>query len=149
LSKKAVTGMPSGSFEEAFDRQQFALAEFMHGNTQPYGELFSRRADATLANPFGGVARGWDEITMHIDRAASYYQDGDVVEIETIASDHSADMGYAIEIERLRARIGRGEVLVDVALRTTTVYRREEAGWTLVHRHADPAVELRGSETLL
>jgi len=141
--------MSSESFEEAFERQHVALAEFMHGNTQPYKELVSQRPDATLANPFGGVARGWDEITVHVDRAASYYQDGAVVEIETIASDHSVDMGYAIEIERLRACIGGGEVFVDVALRTTTVYRREEGGWTLVHRHADPAVDQRGSETLL
>jgi ketosteroid isomerase-like protein len=141
--------MPSDNFDDAFERQHDAIHEFMRGNTQPFKNLYSRSRDATLANPFGGVARGWNEIPMRLDRAASYYEEGEVVAIETIASHHSSDLGYAIEIERLRARVGGRAVFDDVALRTTTVYRREDSGWRLVHRHADPAAELRGPEKIL
>ena len=141
--------MPSETFDEALERQHAAVVEFMDGATGLYKDLYSRRPDATLANPFGGVAVGWDEIPTRLDRAATYYEEGEVVAFEMIASDHSADFGYAIEIERFRARVGGRDVFDELALRTTTVYRREEAGWRLVHRHADPAVELRGPEAVL
>ena len=141
--------MLSQTFDQAFERQHFAITKFMYGNTQPFKDLYSRGTDATLANPFGGVARGWDEILARLDRAASYHRDGDVVAIETISSGHSDELGYAIEIERLRARVGDPDAFDDVGLRTTTVFRREESGWRLVHRHADPAMELRAPETIV
>jgi ketosteroid isomerase-like protein len=134
-------------FDDVFERQHDAVRAFMQGNTEPFKDIYSQHDDATLANPFGGVARGWQEIASRLDRAASYYRDGDVLSIETIAAGHGAELGYAIEIERLRARIGSRSDFEDVALRTTTVFRREDAGWKLVHRHADPAVELRLPES--
>lgn len=118
----------------------------MRGDTQPYKELYSQRNDATLANPFGGIAQGSQEILDRIDRAAAYYREGSVVSIETISSDHGGEFGYAMEVERLRARIGTGDSLEDVALRTTTVFRREGTSWKLVHRHADPAVDQRSPD---
>ena len=54
---------------------------------------------------------------------------------ETIATDRSDEIGYAIEIERLRARVGNRDVFDEVGLRTTTVCRREGADWKLVNRH--------------
>jgi ketosteroid isomerase-like protein len=141
-----MAGIGPGSFEDAFERQHDALAEFMRGNTEPFKALFSRRDDATLANPFGGVARGWGEIPGRLDLAASHYRDGEVVSIETISADHDGDFGYGIEIEHLRARIGGHPQFQDVGLRTTTVFRREPSGWTLIHRHADPAVGQRTPE---
>jgi len=134
--------MPSDTFEDAFERQHDALADFVHGDTHGYKDLFSRRDDATLANPFGGIARGWDEIVARLDLAVSYYRDGEVVSIDTISSYHSGDLGYAIEIERLRGLIGPGHDGEEVVLRTTTVFRREDSEWKLVHRHADRAADV-------
>lgn len=131
------------TFEAALERNHVAVEEFMHGNTAVFKEVYSRRFDATLANPFGGVARGWDEIPGRLDRAASHYRNGDVVSIETISSHHDSGFGYAIEIERVRGRVGSRQEVEEFGVRTTSVFRREESGWKLVHRHADPAVELR------
>ena len=141
--------MASRSFDDVLVRQRDALLAFMHGDTQAFKELYSRSSDATLVNPFGGVARGWDEIPERLDRAASYYVDGEVLSVETVATDHSDDFGYAIEIERVRARVGDRDVFDEVALRTTTVYRREDSEWKLLHRHADPAVDIRAPEAIL
>jgi ketosteroid isomerase-like protein len=141
-----VNPLADESFQDAVRRQHDALGAFMRGDTQPYKELYSQRDDATLANPFGGIARGWRKIPDRIDRAATYYRDGSVVSIETISSDHGDEFGYAIEVERLSARIGTGDSLEEVALRTTTVFRREETSWKLVHRHADPVVNPRSPD---
>ena len=130
-------------FKAVFERGHLALAEFFHGNTEPFKELYSKGDDATLANPFGGVAHGWQEVSARIDRAASYFADAELVSIETIICDQSGDLGFAFEIERASARVGGRATVDDWNLRTTTVYRREDTGWRLLHRHADPAVDVR------
>ena len=141
--------MSCATFEDAVARHHEALGAFMQRETQPFKDLYSRRDDATLANPFGGVAQGWGELRERIDRAASYYSDGEVVRIETISSDHTDDFGYCFEIEYLRGRLGSRDVIDEVGLRTTTVFRCEDGDWKLVHRHADAAVEVRAPESIV
>jgi hypothetical protein len=71
IAGRAGGSSGNGTFDEAVERQRVALREFMHGNPQPFKDMYSRRDDATLANPFGGVARGWAAIPDRLDRAAS------------------------------------------------------------------------------
>ena len=52
------------------------------------------------------------------------------------------DLAYSLDIQRTRMRIG-GAAPAPVALRVTTVLRREDSGWRIVHRHADPLTTAR------
>jgi ketosteroid isomerase-like protein len=61
--------------------------------------------------------------------------------LETISLVATDDMAYELFIQRATMRLGRSERTVPVALRVTSVFRREEAGWKLVHRHADALTE--------
>jgi hypothetical protein len=140
--------MPCPTFEDAVARHHEALRAFVRRDTQPFKDLYSHHDDATLANPFGGVARGWGEVPDRTDRAASYYTDGEVVRIDTISSGHTDEIGYCFEIEYLRGRLGTRDVIDEIGLRTTSVFRCEDGDWKLVHRHADPAVELRVPESI-
>ena len=141
--------MPTDSFEDAFERQHVAVEEFARGNTEPFKELYSRRADATLANPFGGVARGWDEILSASIAPPPTTRTRRSSGIERSRHTTTATWGSGWRIERIRGRVGGRDDVVVVALRTTTVYRREDTEWRLVHRHADPAVELRSPEAIV
>jgi ketosteroid isomerase-like protein len=47
-----------------------------------------------------------------------------------------------VTIERYDARLKDGSTFKE-SLRITQLFRREVAGWRLVHRHADPLVERR------
>jgi hypothetical protein len=71
--------------DELIERYHLALGEFMKGNPEPAKRLWSRREDASLTNPQGSVARGWDEITEVMDRAASTRRDGRFLDFETVA----------------------------------------------------------------
>jgi ketosteroid isomerase-like protein len=134
-----MTGMDD--FESVRTRSRDALDRIAKGDPAGYEALFSRRDDVTLGNPFGGFGRGWEAIVEQVERAASHYTDGETIGFETIAEYVSPEWAYTVEIERFRARVGGRPDVTDVALRVTCVYRREEDGWRLVHRHADPAVE--------
>jgi ketosteroid isomerase-like protein len=141
--------MAASTFEEAIELHHRALDAFMSRDTEQFKALFTRRDDATLANPFGGIARGWREIPTRLDAAAANYAEGEILGIDTISTTATDDLGYTVEIERLRAKVGERGTLDSVALRTTSVLRREGNEWRLVHRHADPLVELQAPESIV
>ncbi|HEX3327190.1 MAG TPA: nuclear transport factor 2 family protein [Actinomycetota bacterium] len=123
--------------------------EITNGNAEVYKELYSRRDYVTLANPFGPPARGWEEVNATLDRAAKHYRDGEVVGFENVSTVIGSDLAYTVEIESYRARVGGAEDRSPVAVRVTTVFRREEDIWKVVHRHADPITTERPAESVI
>ena len=123
--------------------------EITNGNPDVYKELYSRRNDVTLANPFGPPARGWSEVSARLDGAADHYREGEVVGFENIVTVTGSDLAYTVEIESYRARVGGAAELVPVSLRVTTVFRLEDGVWKVVHRHRDPITTPRPAESVV
>ena len=49
----------------------------------------------------------------------------------------------------MRVKVGGASEAVPSSLRVTTIFRREEDGWKILHRHADPITTPRPIESLL
>ena len=81
--------------------------EITNGKPEVYKQLYSRRDDVTLANPFGPPVRGWSEVSATLDRAAENYRDGEVVGFENVSTGIGSDLAYTVEVESYRARGGR------------------------------------------
>ena len=103
----------------------------------------------TLANPFGPPVRSWKEVSARLDLAASNYRDGQDYEFENISTVITRELAYTVEIERIRTRVGGSEELTPIAIRVTTVFRREDGTWKLTHRHGDPITSMRPPESVL
>jgi ketosteroid isomerase-like protein len=58
-------------------------------------------------------------------------------------------LAYDVGIQRFRAKLGGADDMVPVALRVTTIFRREDKGWKIVHRHADTITEERPPESVV
>jgi ketosteroid isomerase-like protein len=123
--------------------------EITNGNPEVYKSLYSRRNDVTLANPFGPPVRGWSEVSATLDRAAENYRDGEVVGFENIVTVVTLELAHTVEVESYRARVGGAEEAVQVAVRVTTIFRREDGVWKVVHRHADPITAPRAAESVI
>jgi ketosteroid isomerase-like protein len=123
--------------DQLIEQYQLALDEFMKGNPEPAKRLWSHRDDATLTNPQGSAARGWDEVAEAMEGAASTRRDGRFLGFETLAKYASTDLAYVVEVEHLEAKVHGGEEMSPYALRVTMVFRAEEGAWKVVHRHAD------------
>ena len=106
-------------FNQLIERYHGALSAFMTGNPQPAVAFFSRRDDTTLANPFGPIARGPNEVKLAAERAAMNYRGGRAISFEPFA------------------------------LRVTSIFSREADGWKLLHRHADPITTVQPPESVL
>jgi|SRR5687768_4643148 len=131
------------------DQYHRAAAEFIKGDPEPYKRLFSQRLDVTLGNPFGPVGRGWADVAAIMDRAASHYSDGEITGFENIAKCVTPELAYIVEVERFKTKIAGRETPSSVALRTTSVFRREDGTWKIVHRQADTITSARPAESVI
>ena len=123
--------------------------ELTRGNPEVYKSLWSRRDDVTLANPFGPPVRGWEEVSARLGLAASNYRDGRDYEFENISTVVTAELAYTVEIERVRTRVAGSDELSAIAIRATTVFRREDGTWRVTHRHGDPITSMHPAESVL
>jgi ketosteroid isomerase-like protein len=124
-----------------------ALEAYAGGDADPVMRLFSRRDDVTLANPLGPPVRGWDRLDEAARRAGAQVREGVDNHFERISEFATADLGYIVEI-RARAKLGGAAERVPFALRITTIFRREDGEWRIVHRHADPISAPRPIESV-
>ncbi len=115
------------NFDDTLEGYHRAAAEFIKGNPEPYKMVFSHREDVSLANPFGPVARGWDEVAATMERASSLYGDGEIIGFENLRKSVTPELAYIVEEERFRIKGAGGEELSPVALRTTSIPRPEES----------------------
>ena len=135
--------------EQVVEQYHHALGEFMKGNHDPAKELLSKRDDVTLGNPFGPFARGWTQVVETMKRAASNYRDGEASRFDRVSENLSPDLAYIVEVEHLRSKIGGRAEVTPVSLRVTTIFRREDGRWRIVHRHADPITTVQPAESVL
>ncbi len=132
------------------------LAEFIKGNVEPAKKMFSHRDDVTLAGPqptahrevTAPIARGWHEVAETLDRANLYFREGEVTDFENMATYATDDVAWTVEVERFNAKVA-GSDLAPVALRVTSIFRREDGTWKLVHRHADPVIAGQPPESIV
>ena len=140
--------MGATEFDDLVVEARAALDSITQGNPDGYKALLSEADDITLANPFGGVARGREAVYEQLERAASYFRDGETTAIETVVQSVGTDLAYTVEIERFRTKLAGQDDISDIAIRVTCIYRREADGWKLVHRHADPRVQRQAPESV-
>jgi hypothetical protein len=141
----------SMDFEEVVKRYRETLDAFVRGDPEPTKKLWSRRDDVTLANPLGPPARGWVEVEVVLDRSAALLRDGEPLLFELISSYASPELGYVLWMERGRVKIPEGgdDAMRRIGLRVTTIFRREEHGWRIIHRHADAITSPRAVESIV
>lgn len=133
----------------AIEKYHLALGAFVTGNPEPLQEAYSHRDDVSVANPFGPPTRGWNHVAATMAHAATLYRNGEVIGFEVFAGCETAELAYIVEVERYEARVGGRETASPLALRVTSVFRREDGAWKVVHRHADTITSARPAESVI
>jgi ketosteroid isomerase-like protein len=134
---------------QVIEQDHRALDALVRGDPEPKKKLFSRCDDVTLANPLGPPAHGWSQVEATLERAVAQLREGEPIRFERISEYATADLAYILELERWRGKVGGVDQLVPMALRVTTLYRREDGGWKIAHRHADPITSPRTAESII
>jgi ketosteroid isomerase-like protein len=122
--------------DEMMPRIQEAETALHNGNPGPRFEMWSHRDPVTV---FGAAFNpiGWAEVGPMFDELASNFSNCRSCEWEVVAADVGEDFAYLLAIEHTTASV-RGSEPTPYSLRSTTIFRRENGDWKIVHRHADP-----------
>ena len=131
------------------DRYRRSLEAFTKGDPEPQKSLWSRWDEVTLANPLGPPAKGLARVFQAMDSAAAAIREGEGLTFEVVSSYETADLAYEVALQGGRMKLGDSPDKVPLTLRVTSIFRREEDGWKLVHRHADPITQQRPPESLV
>lgn len=117
-----------------------ANAALMVGDARRFAHMLRPADDFTFMSPFGGApSHGFDASPEGLKRLGRFFRAG-TLEVEPVAAYAAGDLAVLALTERTEVEAG-GLPRQPWGLRVTVAYRREGAGWRLVHRHADP---LRG-----
>jgi ketosteroid isomerase-like protein len=132
---------------QAADFQQFIARRadiglaYVNGDAAPLGAIVTRREPAHFFGPNGGHADGVEAVAKDFRDGAAHFEPGGDSRVEVLQAAASGDLGYWAGLQHAHVRVQGKPGLVPMHLRVTEIFRREEGGWKLVHRHADMLAE--------
>ena len=131
---EAATAGPDAEALEFIEQCHRALRQHTGGNPRPYLELWSHADDVSLMGGVGGHQVGIRDVTELLTAAAKTLNYETWV-AENLVTAFDDTLGCTVELEHLTRQIdGQTE---EMSLRATTVYRREDGAWRVIHRHGD------------
>ena len=119
---------------EFVERCHRALRQHTSGNPRPFLDLWSDAADVSLMGGVGGHQVGLEQVTELLTAAAKTlnYETWDA---ENLVTGFGETLGFTVELEKLTRHVdGKFE---EMSLRATSIYRREDGAWKVIHRHGD------------
>jgi ketosteroid isomerase-like protein len=116
-------------------RLKVAETALHNGDASPRAAMWSHEDPVTL---FGAITTktGWEQVGPTFDWLASTFSNCTSAEYEVLAAGVSGDLAYVAGIEHTVASIN--DEPKSYSLRVTTIFRREDGEWKVVHRHGDP-----------
>ena len=119
---------------EFLERCHVALRQHTNGNPRPFLDRWSHAADVSLMGGVGGHQVGFDQVSELLTAAAKTLN-YETWSAENLASLFTDTLGFTVELEHLTRQVdGQTE---ELSLRATSIYRREEGAWKVIHRHGD------------
>ena len=136
MAEEQVT---QGDVDELVELMRDAASAYIGGDIRRYFALMQHADDFTLMDPFGGdTTRESGASEERIAALEAMFRGGEC-ELDVVQTYASGNLAVLVVVERQRGDVG-GYPTQDWSLRATLVFRREDAVWHLVHRHADPLV---------
>ncbi|MGH8184048.1 MAG: YybH family protein, partial [Rhodanobacteraceae bacterium] len=116
--------------------QMAALSQFYHALNQRDLELMSQNwwqsDEAVMDNPLGGIKRGWDEIRQVYVQVFANPQPFRF-EFHDYSHHETPDVFYVVGRER--GEYHAGNVVLQMAIRTTRLFRLAGGEWKQAHHH--------------
>ena len=128
--------MPYQNFDEAVKEYERAMRDFFKGNPKPINDIYSSCDEISLAQLSGSFITGRNEVTEVVRQNALKYREGTTT-FETLTTFVTPEVAYIVQVERVDAKIDGKNKITPLALRVTSIFRREDGIWKLLHRHVD------------
>ena len=123
--------------QAANDRFYAALNDMFQGDLTKMQQVWSHAEDVSYMGPMGGYQTGWEQVSKMWQAQAELKLGGEVEPHDvhfTVGSEIAIAQGYEIG-----KNISKAGASVDVKLRATNIYRKENGVWKMIGHHTDKA----------
>lgn len=125
------------TFDEFMHARQAASNDYIRGDATALRDQLTLHDPASFLPPGGAVIDGVDAVTQaQVDGAASFGPRS-TGRFDVVNSGVSGELAFWTGRQVATMDIKGHDQPVEMVLRTTEVFRREDGQWKLVHRHAD------------
>ncbi|MEO6571173.1 MAG: DUF4440 domain-containing protein [Ilumatobacteraceae bacterium] len=118
-----------------------AAAAFVCGDPGPVTAISTRHDPATFFGPGGGHVSGAKTVIDTNESSATMFRSGGETHLEVLHSSHDGALAYWVGLQHATVHISGRDEPVPMTLRITELFRHDENGWQLIHRHADQHAE--------
>jgi ketosteroid isomerase-like protein len=125
----------TANFAKFMAARDHAASAYVNGDAGPLDTMVTARDPATFFHPKGPHLVGAGIVKDRYDRDAKAFSPGGTSRLEVLQSASSGDLAFWTGLQHAKATLG-GKTL-SMTLRITEIFRFEDEGWKLVHRHAD------------
>jgi len=123
----------------ALPRFEAAEISMLNGDAGARKAMWSHKDPVTVFGAATSVTT-WTEIEPLFEGLAANFSNYSDYHNDILAAEASGDMAYIVALEHTTASMA-GAAPQPFVLRVTTIFRREDGEWKVVHRHADPGSE--------
>jgi NAD(P)H-dependent FMN reductase/ketosteroid isomerase-like protein len=136
---------PQRDFAGFMKIREQAAAAYVRGDAAPLDAMLPGTGAAGFFPPNGGSVQGAKAVAARYDKDAKSFSPGGTSKLEVLQSDASGELAFWTGVQTAKVRMGGGKKKIAMKLRITELFRFQDGGWKLIHRHADPAVSAKNS----
>ena len=118
-----------------------AEEQFVRRQPSAFKALWSEADDISICGAFGGIVKGRDEVGQRLDWASAHFSEGTRSRKE-ISVVRGSNLAHVVQTEWIRYRLADQSGYATLELRVSMAFRLEEGGWRILHRHADPNLDV-------
>jgi NAD(P)H-dependent FMN reductase/ketosteroid isomerase-like protein len=130
-------------FSTFMNQRESAAKAYTNGDAAPLDDILLRSGEASFFPPNGGSVRGAPDVATRYDQDARSFAPGGTTELEVLQSGADGDIAFWTGFQKAVVKMNGKDKPIPMKLRITELFRLREGGWKLIHRHADPAAEVK------
>ena len=120
----------------AVEKFYTALNQVFAGKLDNMESLCSHKDDVTYHGPTGGIKHGWNAVRKDWVKQANLKLGGNV-NPQQVSFIIGRDIAIVSNYE-IGKNIGRDRKPLQIAIRATSTFRKEDGKWKMIGHHADP-----------
>ena len=130
------------AFAQFLREREAASLDYVRGEGDTFMVLVATAGDASFFPPGGGHVEGAEAVNKRYAKDThAFGEKTESSHFEIFHSGADGGIGYWTGLQRAKVQMQGKDELVSMTLRVTEVFRQENGGWKIVHRHADMLAE--------
>ena len=126
---------PDPGVLKALERFYEAVRSMFKGDLEPLADIWAHTDSVTFASPVGNIQVGWEAVRAEFERHSKVSIRGSIEPQEPFIRVYG-DLAYCSCLASAPDMTINGKPYV-FNLRATTLFRREDGQWRVVHHHSD------------